>query len=60
MKRKLVHVRSSTSPSNGTDAEVELEFNEEKPNQLVPLENEVADGTLDNMRVLPRLNSGML
>ena len=57
-KKKLVHARSSTNPSTGTDADVELEFNEEKPNQLAPLEKEVADGSLENMRVFPRINSG--
>lgn len=59
-KRKLVHVRSSTTPSSGTDVDVELEFNEDKPNQLAPLEKDVADGSLANMTVLPKMKSGTL
>lgn len=51
------HRRSST-PSRGVDAEVELEFTEKKPNQLAPLQVDVADGKLKNINVLRVVNAG--
>ncbi len=56
----MTHARSSTSPSGGVEAEIELEFTEDKPNQLAPLEKEVGDGYLTNIKVLPKITAGNL
>lgn len=57
--RRWAHARRSSSP-NTVDVEAELEFTDKKPNQLAPLEKDVQDGDLNNLKVLPKVNAGTL
>ena len=57
-KAKKVRVpilRAAESP--GVDAEFELSFRDNKPNQLAALENQLSTGYLGNLKVLPSISA---
>ena len=58
--RKLTALRGLSSPSSGVEAEMELEFSEDQPDGLAPLEREVSDGLLANIPVVPKVKAGRL